>query len=90
MEENVDILRCLVMQIIQNRYHRPFGGTNPSSTTVGVSSANATNGYILSCYCWHGVQGFSKFGNYNANANGTFYKFRFYTTNSLVKRIWFR
>ena len=51
----------------------PFGGTNPSSTTVGVTSANAgTDTYYL--YCWHGVQGFSKFGNYNgsANADGPF------------------
>ena len=71
--------------------HR-LGGTNPTSTVVGVSSANASSD-VYYLYCWHRVQGFSKFGNFYGNANAddkTLYKLDFTPSILILKRIWFR
>ena len=52
-----------------------FNNTSPTSSvfTVG-SSFNQTTAYDYVAYCWHSVDGFSKFGSYegNASADGTF------------------
>ncbi len=56
------------------------GNGNMSANTSTVFSVNATdgsnapNGDNMIAYCWHSVEGYSKFGKYegNANANGAF------------------
>ena len=56
------------------------GNGNMSANTSTVFSVNATdgsnapNGDNMIAYCWHSVDGFSKFGKYdgNANADGSF------------------
>jgi len=52
----------------------PFGPSAPTTTTFGGYSANNNSGHTYVCYCWHSVEGYSKFGKYNANtnANGPF------------------
>jgi hypothetical protein len=53
-----------------------FNSTDPSSTLITLGSSSGTNAssgnYV--CYAWHSVEGFSKFGSYegNANDNGPF------------------
>ena len=52
-----------------------YGGTSPTSTIMGLGTANATNasGDMIG-YAFAEKQGFSKFGSYtgNGNADGTF------------------
>jgi len=45
----------------------------PTSTTFATNLATVSNRDAVA-YCWHGVEGFSKFGSYtgNGNSNGTF------------------
>ena len=53
-----------------------FNSTDPTSTvfSVGTSSATNDNGADYIAYCWHSVEGFSRFGRYlgNAAANGPY------------------
>ena len=54
-----------------------FGDTEPTSSvfTVGThSTVSPPADRNMVAYCWHSVQGYSKFGSYegNANANGPF------------------
>ena len=53
----------------------PFfnNGTNPTASVINLgSSANTNgNGNDMIAYCWHSVEGFSKFGSYTGNASGT-------------------
>ena len=50
--------------------------TNFGASTITLGNANHTNGDgdQLIAYCWHGVEGYSKFGSYegNGNADGPF------------------
>ena len=53
----------------------PTGSTGSPASTItlgGVSGANGTGTFVA--YCWHSVEGFSKFGEYTANgsADGPF------------------
>ena len=51
------------------------GNGNMSANTSTVFSVNATdgsnapNGDNMIAYCWHSVEGYSKFGKYEGNAN---------------------
>jgi hypothetical protein len=47
----------------------PFNDAVPTSSVVGASSANVLSGSNYIYYCWHGVEGYSAFGKYNANDN---------------------
>ena len=53
-----------------------WNDTKPSNSvvTLGSSAANTTNGNNIIMYCFHSVNGYSKFGSYtgNGNADGTF------------------
>ena len=52
----------------------PFGPSAPTTTTFGAYSANNNSSHTYVCYCWHSVEGYSKFGSFegNANADGPF------------------
>ena len=52
----------------------PFGPNAPTTTTFGGYSANNNSGHTYVCYCWHSVEGYSKFGSFEGNAdnNGPF------------------
>ena len=66
-----------------------YGGTSPTSTTMGLGTANATNasGDMIG-YAFAEKQGFSKFGSYtgNGNADGTFVYTGFKPAFVMVKR----
>ena len=47
----------------------PFGPSAPTTTTFGAYSANNNSGHTYVCYCWHSVEGYSKFGSYTGNGN---------------------
>ena len=47
----------------------PFGPSAPTTTTFGAYSANNNCGHTYVCYCWHSVEGYSKFGSYTGNGN---------------------
>ena len=53
-----------------------FNDTAPTSTVVNVNTDQTTNesGDSMVMYCWHSVEGYSKFGRYtgNGNADGTY------------------
>lgn len=53
-----------------------WNATAPTSSvfSVGTASGTNTNTYTYLAYCWHSVDGFSKFGSYtgNGNADGPF------------------
>jgi len=48
-----------------------WNDAKPSNTvvTIGNAGANNTNGRKIIMFCFHSVNGFSKFGYYNGNAN---------------------
>jgi len=52
----------------------PFGPNAPTTTTFGAYSANNSSSATYVNYCWHSVEGFSKFGSYkgNGDADGPF------------------
>jgi len=66
-----------------------YGGTSPTSTTMGLGTANATNasGDMIG-YAFADVQGYSKFGSYtgNGNADGTVVYLGFKPTFVIMKR----
>jgi hypothetical protein len=49
-------------------------GSAPTSSVVNIGSGTSASSEPYILYCWHGVDGFSKFGKYvgNGNADGTF------------------
>ena len=49
-------------------------GTAPSSSVISVGTSMSASTEPMILYCWHGVDGFSKFGEYvgTGNANGPF------------------
>ena len=47
----------------------PFGPNAPTATTFGGYSANNNSSHTYICYCWHSVEGYSKFGSYEGNDN---------------------
>ena len=53
-----------------------FNDTEPTTSTIGIGTISHVNssGSDYVCYAWHSVEGSSKFGSYegNANANGPF------------------
>jgi len=52
-----------------------FNNVEPTNSVFTVGSAYESNGtHNMIAYCWHGVEGFSKFGSYkgNGNADGAF------------------
>ena len=53
-----------------NQSYKAFGATMPTSTLVTVEG-NTTNSSSSNhvAYCWHSVEGFSKFGSYVGNSN---------------------
>ena len=53
-----------------NQSYKSFGGVMPTSTVVtieGNTTNESTSNHIA--YCWHGVEGYSKFGAYEGNNN---------------------
>jgi len=52
----------------------PFGPALPTTTTFGAYSANNNSSHTYVCYCFHSVDGYSKFGKFegNGNTNGPF------------------
>jgi hypothetical protein len=52
----------------------PFGSSLPTASVVGATSANRITGQTFIYYCWHSVEGYSKFGKFegNSNADGPF------------------
>ena len=46
----------------------PFGSSLPTTSVVGATSANSQSGQTFLLYCWHSVEGYSKFGKYTANS----------------------
>ncbi len=76
-------------------FNTEFGATAiypeaPTATTFALRNNSATAGsanYIA--YCWHGVDGFSKFSSYsgNGNANGPFIQTNFKPAWLMIKRI---
>ena len=48
-----------------------FNNVEPTSSVFSVGTANETNGSTdsLVAYCWHGVDGYSKFGSYTGNGS---------------------
>ena len=53
-----------------NQSYKSFGGVMPTSTVVtieGNTTNESTSNHIA--YCWHGVEGYSKFGSYDGNNN---------------------
>jgi hypothetical protein len=67
----------------------PFGPNAPTTTTFGGYSANNNSGHTYVCYCWHSVEGYSKFGSYegNGNTDGTFVYTGFRPRMVLLKQI---
>ena len=67
-----------------------FNDTNPTSSVFSVGPNNAENqsgiGYVF--YCFHGVEGYSKFGGYtgNGSSDGTFVFTGFRPAWVMVKR----
>jgi len=53
-----------------NQSYKSFGATMPTSTLVTVEG-NTTNSSGINhvAYCWHSVEGYSKFGSYEGNDN---------------------
>ena len=85
-------------------YYLRLGGTNaetnasvvwnataPTSSvfSVGTATGTNTNTYTYLAYCWHGVDGFSKFGKYtaNGNADGPFVYTGFRPAFTMIKNI---
>ena len=68
-----------------------FNSTDPTATvfSTGNDSSVAENGDGLIAYCWHGVEGFSKFGSYTANdnADGPFIYCGFKPAMVIIKNI---
>ncbi len=52
----------------------PFNSSAPTTTVVGASGNNVTSSATYIYYCWHSVEGFSKFSKFegNGNADGAF------------------
>jgi len=52
----------------------PFNSSAPTTTVVGASGNNVTSSATYIYYCWHSVEGFSKFSTFegNGNADGSF------------------
>jgi len=52
----------------------PFNSSAPTTTVVGASGDNVTSSATYIYYCWHSVEGFSKFSKFegNGNADGAF------------------
>jgi hypothetical protein len=66
-----------------------WNDTSPSSTVVTLGSQQTTNdnGAAMIAYCWHSVEGFSKFGTYtgNGSADGPFVQCNFRPAFVIVK-----
>ena len=67
-----------------------WNNTAPSSTVVTLGSQQTTNdsGAAMIAYCWHSVEGFSKFGSYtgNGSADGPFVWCGFRPAFIIIKR----
>ena len=67
-----------------------WNSTSPTSTVLSLGTSGGTNGSSLNyiAYCFHSVEGFSKFGSYvgNGSDNGTFVYTGFKPAFVLVKR----
>jgi len=67
-----------------------WNGTAPTSSvfSIGTASGTNTNTYTYVAYCWHSVDGFSKFGSYtgNGSTNGQFIYTGFTPSFLLIKR----
>jgi hypothetical protein len=65
--------------------------TAPTSSVFSVGSSTTTNysGQAMLAYCWHSVEGYSKFGRYtaNGNADGPFVYTGFKPAFVMVKNI---
>ena len=74
----------------KNTSSTPFNGTEPNGTVLALGTNNATNGSAddMIAYCFHSVEGYSKFGSYtgNGNADGTFVFVGFAVKYLMVKR----
>ena len=66
-----------------------WNGTAPTSSvfSIGTATGTNTNTYTYLAYCWHEVDGFSKFGRYtgNGSADGPFVYTGFKPAMVLVK-----
>ena len=67
-----------------------WNSTKPTSSVIHVGSANETNGSgdDIIAYCFHSVEGYSKFGSYtgNGSSNGTFVHLGFRPAFVIVKK----
>lgn len=65
--------------------------TNPTSSVFSVGSSNSHNGSndSMIAYCWHSVEGYSKFGTYvgNGNADGPFVYLGFKPAWLMIKHV---
>ena len=65
--------------------------TNPTSSVFSVGSSNSHNGSndSMIAYCWHSVEGYSKFGTYvgNGNAEGPFVYLGFKPAWLMIKHV---
>ena len=73
-----------------SRAYDNWQNTAPTSSVFTVSSGNAANysGQAMLAYCWHSVEGYSKFGRYtgNGSADGPFVYTGFKPAFIMVKR----
>ncbi len=74
-----------------SRAYDNWQNTAPTNSVFTVSSSNVTNrsGSAMLAYCWHSVDGFSKFGRYkaNGNADGPFVYTGFKPAFTMIKNI---
>ena len=67
-----------------------WNNTSPTASvfTLGASSTGNTDDDTYIAYCWHSVEGYSKFGKYtgNGDADGTFVYLGFRPAYMMVKR----
>jgi len=46
-----------------------FNNTAPTPSVFSISTGYATTGRTIVAYCWHSVEGYSKFGSYTGNGS---------------------
>ena len=76
--------------VAEYQHTNVFDGTAPTATLVTMGSDGLNNGsYQSILYCFHAVEGYSKFGYYigNGNANGAFIYTGFRPAFVMTKRL---
>jgi len=66
-----------------------WNSTSPTATTysLGTDTGNNEDDATYVTYCWHGVEGYSKFGTYetNASTNGPFINTNFHPSSVFIR-----